>query len=234
MKLGAERKKVAILGALVLVGGYTFYTNVLSTPSAGPPAPRSTAPVPAASPAASVPAGPVRRAIPGRTATQEFRPSLKRRPEDQIDPMQIDPTLRTDLLAKVQGVGVEGGSRNIFQFSAPPAPPLPKTPEPKIIPKTPGAAQTAGNGGNAAAPSGPPPPPPPPPILLKYYGYSTQRADGKKRAFFLDGEDILVAGEGEVVKKRYKVVRIGINSVVMEDVESKRQQSLPLQEEAMG
>jgi hypothetical protein len=34
-----------------------------------------------------------------------------------------------------------------------------------------------------------------------------------------------------VVKKRYKVVRIGLNSVVMEDVDSKVQQTLPMLEE---
>ncbi len=44
----------------------------------------------------------------------------------------MDPTLRLDLLAKVQNVNLEGGERNLFQFGAAP---LPKTPEPKIIPK---------------------------------------------------------------------------------------------------
>ena len=72
------------------------------------------------------------------------------------------------------------------------------------------------------------------PITLKYYGYSTARANGKKQAFFLDGDDILVAGEGDTVKRRYRVVRIGVNSVVMEDVDSKRQQPVALAEEAGG
>ena len=49
-----------------------------------------------------------------------------------------------------------------------------------------------------------------------------------KRAFFLENEDVFVANEGEVVKKRYKVVRISLNSVVMEDTEFKQQQTLPL------
>jgi len=83
----------------------------------------------------------------------------------------------------------------------------------------------------------PPPPkpaePPPPPINLKYYGYSSAK-DNRKRAFFLDGDDILVAAEGETVKKRYRVVRIGVNSVVMEDTQFKHEQTLPLQEEAAG
>jgi hypothetical protein len=68
---------------------------------------------------------------------------------------------------------------------------------------------------------------------LKYYGYSSAK-DNRKHAFFLDGDDILVAAEGETVKKRYRVVRIGVNSVVMEDTQFKHEQTLPLQEEAAG
>jgi hypothetical protein len=143
--------------------------------------------------------------------------------------MTVDPTLRLDLLAKVQAVSLEGGARNVFQFSTPPPPPAPKGPEPKIVPKTP--AQIAQEA-LAKPPAGPPVKPPPPPINLKYYGYSTVKTDGHKTAFFLDGEDILVGAEGETLKRRYKVVRIGVNSVVMEDTESKSQQTLPLAEEA--
>ena len=37
MNLGAEPKRVAILGALVLAGGYFFYCNVISDSEGGPP-----------------------------------------------------------------------------------------------------------------------------------------------------------------------------------------------------
>jgi hypothetical protein len=53
-------------------------------------------------------------------------------------------------------------------------------------------------------------------------------------AFFLDGDDILIAFEGETLKRRYRVVRIGATSVLMEDVELKHQQPVPLAEEAGG
>jgi hypothetical protein len=43
-----------------------------------------------------------------------------KRPEDRINPMTIDPTLRLELLAKVQGVELAGGSRNLFQLNATP------------------------------------------------------------------------------------------------------------------
>ena len=34
----------------------------------------------------------------------------------------------------------------------------------------------------------------------------------------------------EVIKRRYRVVRIGVNSLVVEDIEFKSEQTLPLQE----
>ena len=123
-------------------------------------------------------------------------------------------------LAKVQQVSVSGDGRNVFQFYEPPVKPLPK-PEP-VVTLPPPVNPT------------PPPPPPPPPlkIPLRYYGFSSVVGSSAKTAYFLDGDDILVAKEGEMVKRRYKVVRIGTNSVVMEDSESKRQQTLPLEEAA--
>jgi hypothetical protein len=143
--------------------------------------------------------------------------------------MTIDPTLRTDLLAKVQAVDMEGGRRNLFQVGAPPLPP-----EPTVSVK--GGTQAAKAFGPEPEPGPPPKPaePPPPPITLKYYGYSSARTDSRKRAFVLDGDEILVGAEGDTVKKRYRVVRIGVNSVVMEDTQFKHQQTLPLQEEAAG
>jgi len=87
---------------------------------------------------------------------------------------------------------------------------------------------------------GPPPPPPvppkAPPVPLKFYGFVNQTKAGVKRAFFLDGDDIIVASEGQLIKNRYKIVRIGINSAVVEDTQFKNdsQQTLPLVEEVTG
>ena len=72
--------------------------------------------------------------------------------------------------------------------------------------------------------------PPPPPIPLKFYGYSSARTGGAKRVFFLEGEDIFVVNEGDLVKRRYKVIQIRLNSVVVEDTEHKHQQTLQLEE----
>ena len=226
-----EPKKLMILGALVAVGGYLGFSNLVSSPSSSPAAPSVSAPAGAVPVSADAP--PIQRATPrpsrARGQSDEFHPVLhSKRPEDRIDPAKVDPTLRLDLLAKVQGeTSSAGAGRNIFTFGQPPAKPLP--PEPKIdLTKAPP---------KPAVPAGPPPPsgpPPPPPISLRYYGFTSVAGTAAKTAFFLDGEDILVAKEGETLKRRYRVVRIGTNSVVMEDTESKHQQTLPLAEEAAG
>ncbi len=233
MKLGAEPKKMAILVGLVVLAGYFVYSNFAAgtgSPAAPPraepearipriqPVPETGRPVPR-------PGRPVASSE-ARLRVQEYRPSLKPRKEDERpDLSTIDPTLRLDLLARLQDARIEGADRSLFEFSAAP---LPKKPEPKIIPATPAA------GAAAAADAKPSEPvkPPPPPIPLRFYGYTTQARQGAKRAFFLDGEDILVASEGDVVKKRYRVVRIGVNSVLVEDLEFKQQQTLPLVAEA--
>ena len=173
MKIGASRRNLYALGGLVLIGGYLFYDNVLSGPSASPEPSRparsaqsSTSRAPAA--AAEAPDSPSVARRPNVRNSEEFRPSLKRlkRQEERVDPMTIDPTLRLDLLAKVQAVNMEGGARNLFAVGAPPLPP-----EPIVKPGGPG--QQARVVGPELPPPPPQPPtaaPPPPPIKLKYYG----------------------------------------------------------------
>jgi hypothetical protein len=156
---------------------------------------------------------------------QEFRPSLKpKKPEDRPDPTTVDPTLRLDILAKLNSVTIEGSHRSVFEFGQPPAPPptkeelnkKPPVPDPMLA---------------ARPPAAPPGPPPPPPIPLKFFGYVSPASAGSKRAFFLEGDDVHVVNEGDLVKRRYKIVRIGVNSVVVEDTQFKNQQTLPLEEQ---
>jgi hypothetical protein len=147
--------------------------------------------------------------------------------------MTVDPTLRTDLLAKLQAVKVEGVHRSIFEFGK--APPPPEAAKPKGPPLASATVFGPQPAPPPAPPVKPPPPPPPPPIPLKFYGYLSANAQpAAKRAFFLEGEDIHVVTEGQVVKRRYKIIRIGVNSVVVEDLDNKNQQTLPLEEAPQG
>lgn len=228
--VGAEPKKLLLLGVVVVIGIWAWYAN--RTPSEAIPATGVTpgvAPAPGRTAAARPVARANRRLPRGQTGTlQEFRPSLKHKNGEEIDRSNIDPTLKLDLLEKLQRVKLEGGTRSLFESSSAPVKvaKLVKEP-PKVLPKIVGPM--------------PPPPvvkpvePPPPPIPLKFYGFISPRKSGSKRAFFLDGEDIIVATEGQLIKNRYKIVRIGVNSAVVEDTQFKNhQQTLPLVEEQTG
>jgi hypothetical protein len=236
MKLGAEPKKVVILGALLAVAALVLYFNVFAGDSPAPRPVATPAPAPVSDPVV-IPATHAakldRKAAASRSGNvQEFKLRQGVEPgQPAPDPATIDPTLRLDLLAKVQKVEMPGQLRNIFQYGAAPPPPAPKPVElPKNVPKI------AIN--QPPAPTGPPPPPPvptAPPMTFKYYGYKISKADGHKQAFLLDGEDIIVAGENEDMKRgRYKIIRIGTNSITIEDEQFKSSQTLPLLEDAPG
>ena len=44
----------------------------------------------------------------------------------------------------------------------------------------------------------------------------------------LKGDDVFIAGAGDIVQRRYKVVSIASNSIMVEDLTDNHQQSLPL------
>jgi hypothetical protein len=243
--LGAERKKVIVFGVLMAIAVVAYFISSSSdSPPASASAPRTPAEKTGPAGIPLLPAGPAPRETPGpalmqrtsrggatrgATAGGDFRPSLKL--AEGTDVSAIDPTLHLGLLAKLRNLPMEGGGRSVFKEGAPPpAPPPPVTIVPTAI-----VTKLAGAGSaDPAKPAGPPTPPPPPPIPLKFYGYANQQKGGPKRAFFLEGEDIFVAGENETVHNRYKIIKIGVNSAVVEDTTDKHQQTLPLVEELAG
>ncbi len=141
--------------------------------------------------------------------------------------MKIDPTLRIDLLAKVRAVEFEGVNRNLFQFTerqkviAPP----PKEDVDEAQKRLAAAAAS-----NTESKPQSPQPPRAPRISWRYYGFANGPRDTHKRAFLLDGEEVLIATEGDVFKNRYKIVSIGVNSIVIEDMQFSDQQTLPLEQ----
>lgn len=227
MKLGAERKKVAILGTLLAIAAVVFYINLGDTGESESAALPKMAPVTPVT--RQTPAGDPPPAARDNRRPREFRPSVKRPDGQPLDPAKIDPTLHLDLLEKLQTVAFNGSGRNIFEFGAepPPPPPAAKPPEPKIIPQPIGLAPPP----IEIAKPADSPKPQAPPIPLKFYGFISTPRGADRRGFFLDGEDIVVAAEGETIKNRYKVVRIGLNSVEMEDLEFQQRQTLRLEEQ---
>jgi len=64
----------------------------------------------------------------------------------------------------------------------------------------------------------------PPPIGLKFFGLSWM--GGERRVFLSKDEDVFMAKEGEIVDRRYRVVRIMPNAVELEDMLNSRRQML--------
>ncbi len=127
----------------------------------------------------------------------------------------LDPALHFDLLKGSEDQQYEGTKRNIFSN------------QPEVVIPNP-----ADNG--TRTPRGPEPPvnsgpPPPPPIPLKFYGFATQ-AGQPKRVFLssTSGDDVFVGTEGQVINKRYRIVKINNASVEMEDILNSNKQTLPL------
>jgi hypothetical protein len=233
VKLGLENKKeTAFLGVLVLLAGFLMYWNFFSGPSEpGRPAEKAAGsaanpdPAPPSISQADEPVAPRR----SRSGNEEFHPVLHpKRAEDRIDPMKVDPTLHLEVLARLENAGSEGNGRNVFQFGPPPPPPPTaasrmKIPEPVVIPQQMPIASNL-----------PPSAPPLPPIPLKFYGMSKVVATGKKHAFFKEADNIFIASEGDLLMNRYRVGRIGVNSVSVEDTQLKREQTLQLAGDADG
>src|SRR5436305_14783072 len=95
---------------------FEFFAGNSDTPSPAPVAasPPTAAPSPVPAARARAAKTESRRAA-LRTAVNDWKPRLgPKNPEDRPDPAAIDPTLRLDLLAKVQTVESSGPGRNLF------------------------------------------------------------------------------------------------------------------------
>jgi len=110
--------------------------------------------------------------------------------------------------------------RNPFRFYVPPPPPPPKPPP--LPPPVPGPGQDG---------YVPPPPPPPPPISGAIRFIGTLEQGNRKVAIFVtaDGNGPPVyAKEGELVLGQYRLVKIQVESVVMEYPDGKGRQAIPM------
>ena len=232
MKLGAEKNKVILLGVLGAVACVTVYTQFFSGPDL------TQTRRPAAQRASATPQRkttrrrrPTSRPARGRT----FRPSFGAGDgsEEPLDPMTVDPTLRVELLAMVRGVEFNGVERNIFRFGQRKPKPIagPTAEELALADQRRKEMELKDAAPPAPKPKATPAKPKAPPIKWKYYGFANSATDTRKRAFLLgEEEEVFVATEGDIFKKRYRIVRIGVNSIVIEDMQFKDEQTLPLQE----
>ena len=70
-------------------------------------------------------------------------------------------------------------------------------------------------------------PPPPPPISYKFIGTLTQ-GDTGRIAVLSDGKFVYHGREGDIIEGRYRVVKIGEESIQMEYVDGRGRQTIRL------
>ena len=127
----------------------------------------------------------------------------------KFQPINVDePYLRVDLLEKLKKDDYAGAHRNIFAFGPPPPPPLT-------------AAEIERRDHKIYGPQ-PPPPPPPVNVGATLFGFAAMPQSGKRVAFFLDGDDVLVVTEGAVFLNRFRLDKIGNDSADVEEISSQR------------
>jgi len=203
VQLGLANKKkptwAAVLGAVAVLTFAYEVIPMLTTPSIPESSAQAAAPV---IPALKAPKPGVRVTAPKGTKKASKVESL-------------DPTLKLDLLASSEKTEYQGNGRNIFVSQA----------EDVQIPKV---ATVVSPDQLGPQQWHPPAPPPPQPIPLKFYGFASSPGEPKK-IFLKNGDDVFVAGEGEIVDRRYKVIRITNTTVEIQDVVSSGPpQTIPL------
>lgn len=133
--------------------------------------------------------------------------------DGKFQPLDVQaPQLRLDLLDRIHKLEYDGTHRNIFIAAPPPPPPSarPVTPQRPFV--------------------GPKLPPPPPPVRVpgELFGYAQQKGSGRREAFFVDGDDVLVVGEGETFLNRFRLVHVGEDSADVVEISSGRHATVPM------
>ncbi|HMK28621.1 MAG TPA: hypothetical protein VK473_02985 [Terriglobales bacterium] len=199
MKIGAENRKKVWAAAILLVLALLMFFRMLVSDS-------NTSSASTQTPASPATATTTRQARRVRPRSSDRKPMIAAADN-------LDPRLRLDLLKESENTKYSGNGRNIFrgyELEDIPKPIARATPPPQV-----------------STPSPPPLPPPPPPINLKFFGFASQSGD--KSVFLSDGEVVFVAKVGDIVNRRYRVMKINANSVEILDVLNNRQQTIQLQ-----
>jgi hypothetical protein len=216
MKLGAEPRKLAILGGLIALAVGAYFYN--SSGDTGGSASTGSIAHPAST---AMPDSPVARKHVRRRVRSSDRNTLRMQ-EVTVEAQRgdIDPTLRLDLLQRLKGVKFTGANRSLFEPGA--AVITPQMAAAKMVKIMPGPLPQ-GADSHAGGPAQPPP------IPLKFYGFAAPvSSSGARRGFFLDEENVVVANEGETVKGRYRIISLQPKSAEVEDVLTKKRQSLSI------
>jgi len=107
-----------------------------------------------------------------------------------------------------------GGARDPFRFGVPPRPPAPPPPPPARFTPAP------------EPPRAPVGPPPRPQIPVKFLGFAEDPSrPGKLVSLSINGV-VVLAREGDVVDGKYRLVKVGLESIVMSYLDGQGQQTI--------
>jgi len=107
------------------------------------------------------------------------------------------------------------GNRDLFRFK----PKAPPPPPPSAAIARPPAAD---------AQNGPPPPPAIAPIALRFIGLVEAPAQAQRIAILSDSRGIYQGREGDIIEGRYRILRIGVESIDMAYVDGTGRQTIRL------
>jgi hypothetical protein len=219
-----------LVGGLIVIAVLMFWFNSRSEEHVGGKASSGSAEgrIDATAPASVVPLASRTKEPRRASAATNERGVLRLKPVDARDG-KVDPTLRLYLLKRLQSLEAVAAGRSLFETGPDPeqiASGQRPIPGPKIPVNVPPM-----NAGQV----GPGPVLPVVNIPLKFYGFVNPASKKETtRGLFLDGENILIAAEGDLLNRRYLVVQLSANSARLEDVEMKQGQTLPVVPEAMA
>ena len=198
--MATERTRQLVLVALVAVLAVVLYRLWPSTSAA--PAPASNRNGGTAAAPASRPSGSAAQAAKGTTAQNGISA-----PDVHLEALDSEWPKPGE------------AERNLFRFkpkAPPPPPPAPPRPTQPAVPVNP-------------VPSGPPPPPPVPPITLKFIGIIESPSSSRKIAVLSDGRNPPFQGvEGDIIEGRYRILKIGVESVEIAYADGRGRQTIRL------
>ncbi|MGH9598723.1 MAG: hypothetical protein ACRD27_02570 [Terracidiphilus sp.] len=213
LQAGTENKRqvylvIALFALVAAIGGWELYENF-----SGPSTPRPAVTQAQATNGRAAGTGEVQNGAENGAQNGAQNGEASGGEEAQnLSLASIDPTLHFGKLAQSGDVEYEGTGRNIFSADSTPV----------AIPTPIRSARAGGPSVTLPHVAGPPQPPA---IDLKYFGY-TEGKNKSIQAFFVHGEDIFMATDGQIVDHRYKVADIKPGSVQVTDLGYNNTQTL--------